>query len=119
MSTPPKVFVSYLRHVTASGGAVPWWSYDSIRKTLHVELRRGAADIEVCSLAKPRYAAFPIVRVGEDTWRVVPARYISRGANGELIATPHVINEELGLDFIQLINAPESVAEEISGLSDE
>jgi hypothetical protein len=103
-------------HCTATGGSGMWWRYDSVRKTIWLCLSRSSCAVEVCSQKEPRYGAFPIVRVDETTWKILPVRYIGRDRSGELTSVTAPIAEALGLDSVNLIGATEKVAASLAEL---
>lgn len=81
-----------------------------------ITLPRDSCAIDVCSQKEPRYGSFPIVRVNETTWKILPVRYTSRTSDGELVSESHVINGAFGMDFVHLLDAIGSEAAHLEAL---
>ncbi len=84
-------------------------------------MRQGSAKpiaftLAVCAVDRPRLGAFAITRLGEDSWRVLPTRFIYAG--GRLVHDEVAIHEALGeREMLALTHAPADVDAELETLS--
>lgn len=105
----------HVRHVTAEPLGASW-KFNAEQQTIEIDLPMGTVFVEVCSPARPRYGAFPIVRIDACTWKIAPSRYVDRGEDGELRSMPCQISYLLGSDFLVLLDTPAEVGRELMQL---
>ena len=76
-------------------------------------------DMAVCSPARPVFGAHPITRVNDESWRVVPLRYVRTWPGGverlEALRCPIADLLAPG-DSIILTNCPDHVSKQLEAL---
>jgi hypothetical protein len=106
----------YVRHLSSEGDGGAWWDFDVVEKTVIVSMPRASFRVPVCSPERPRFGAYSIARVDETTWRIAPARYTSRAPDGALATELARVHESTGVEFLQLLDAPDDVAAHVAKL---
>jgi len=79
--------------------------------------RRTLICVDVCAPTRPRFGAFPILRIDITTWRIAPERYVSRIASGALVGIPRPVHFMIGEQPITLADAPIQVSQYIAELA--
>lgn len=113
-----------VRHRSASGQLDDeYWEYRRVDHRIDVTLRSGLLrirfEVKVCSQEKPDFGAHPIVRVDNESWRVLPARFVRcwRHRIEALAAISCPIGDILSPgQHLVLTNAPPHVSAELEVL---
>jgi hypothetical protein len=109
----------YVRHLSSAGDVGTCWSYDAQHHEISVMLPHAAFALVVCSPLMPRFGAFPVMRMDACTWKLVPARYTALRRGGALITETWPLHENVGVETIALLDAPDRVSIELSELGRE
>lgn len=68
-------------HRSAAGSPTSRWDYDPARHVVDLVFRLGSAQpvaftVRVCAVDSPRTWSHPLVRLGADSWRMLPAIWL-------------------------------------------
>jgi hypothetical protein len=109
-----------VKHRSASSSLDELWEYDPARRALDVVCRQGsvvrAFRVYVCTEQHPRIGAFVIARVGEDTWKLLPALCVPLDDGSALRVQPIQSWLTPG-DQLLLTCAPPEICTELEELS--
>ena len=109
-----------IRHYsTREAHSESWWRYEVSRKMIVLIIRRRTLIcVDVCAPTRPRYGAYPVIRIDKTTWRLVPERYVGRLATAALVPVARPIHFMLDGDALDLADAPIHVSQSIAELAD-
>jgi hypothetical protein len=111
-------------HRSASGRLDHMWDFDPARRVVDVVLRLGTAlpidmCLPVCSIDRPRFASYALIRENEESWRILPSSFAHISPSvPDLYRVDRAIHMSLGRgDQLMLTNTPLGISFELEALA--